>query len=354
MNIDTAAKIVAAVLKNNLKMKAEGSSPATLLNPQLIGDPGIGKTESYSMAAQLVSESVKGFECRSVIVAQYDAGEMGGMPYLGEDETGNPVYKRARPDWLPSEGTGVLVLDELTQAPGACLNIVAQLANEHRIGEHELGAGWVLGFANNKLSNRANTFQIPTHLADRLMPLDVEAEAEAVIKCFNSRGYPSEMTSFLKNMPQLVADFDPSKTSCPSPRSWARAVTILEMEGVDLREKRFMLESTVGVEAANHYMTHLSLYEDMIDPDLPINTPETAPLPEKAAMGFILCAALAARMNDSNCDNILNYCDRMPNQEHTAFLVKSALQRTGGKNSNLIKNKALRKWLEVEGRDLLK
>ena len=126
MRMKSIITILKTVLQFNMQQKLAGVDVGTLLNPQLVGDPGIGKTAAPQQVAKML-----GWNFRSVIVAQYDAGEMAGMPYLGEDEDGNPVYKRARPDWLPTDEDGptLLLLDEVSQAPMANLNILAQLAN---------------------------------------------------------------------------------------------------------------------------------------------------------------------------------------------------------------------------------
>jgi len=348
MNITTAKNILRETIRSNMKAKLGGTPVARLLNPLLMGNPGIGKTEAWEQAAEELN-----VECRTVIVAQYDAGEMGGMPFLAKNkDTGESEYQRARPDWLPSAGTGVLVLDELTQAPHSVLNIVAQLVNEHRIGEHALGDGWVIGGACNLLSNRAATNTLPAHVKDRFMFLPVEAEATSVIDRFNHLKLPSEMTSFLRDMPQLVEKFNPKADASPSPRSWVRVASIMGLS-LPLNEKRLMIEGTVGESACNDFMVHLELHEDMVDPESVLSSPLTAELPSNASLSYILCAALSARANPKNIENILIYSQRLPNQEHILFLIKDSLVRTGGKASKLMADKAMRKWMETNGRELV-
>ena len=350
MNISQAKEIVKAIVEHNIDAKAEGTKVGQLMVPQLVGDPGIGKTAIVEQAAEELD-----IECRTVILAQYDSGELGGMPYLDENN-GNKQYSRARPDWLPTEGKGLLFLDEISQAPMANLNIAAQLVNEHRVGEHILGEGWTVVVANNRMSNRAGTNQIPTHLRDRLMPIEVDASLDDAINYFNTVQANPKLTSFLRVFPQRLAEFDVARDACPSPRSWLRVNTLLGMQekgSMTNSALNHCITSTVGAGAANDFVTHLELHEKMIDPADVIANPEGADLPEDVNVSYILCAALASRANESNIGKILKYSDRLKYQDQIAFLVKDALMRTGAKDSPLLKTKELKKWLQVSGKELV-
>lgn len=350
MNINQAKEIVKAIVQHNIDAKAEGANTGRLMTPQLVSDPGIGK----SSVVEQVAEEL-GLEFRVVMLASYDSGELGGMPYLDED-SGSKQYARARPDFLPSEGNGILFLDEMSQAPMANLNIAAQLVNDHRIGEHLLGEGWTIVAANNRMSNRAGTNQIPTHLRDRLMPIEVDANLDDAINYFNVVNANPKLTSFLRVFPQRLAEFDVARDACPSPRSWLRVNTLLGMQEAGALSNSALnhcIASTVGAGAANDFVTHLELHEKMVDPADVINNPEGAPLPEDVNVSYILCAALASRSNESNIGKILAYSNRLKHQDQVAFLVKDALMRTGAKDSPLLKTKEMKKWLQTNGKELV-
>ena len=357
MRIQQAKEIVKAIVKFNMDAKAEGADVGTLISPQLIGDPGLGKTAIPKQIAEELSEEMKEeVQFSAVILAQYDAGELGGMPMLAEDENGEPCYKRARPDWLPSEGKGVLLIDELSQAPLANLNIAAQLANEHRIGEHKLGEGWTLVFANNKMSNRAGTNALPTHLLDRLMGVDIEANIEDTLNHFNTINADPRVTSFLRAFPHRLAEFDAKQAACPSPRSWMRMNTLLSMiddKLMSMASLNSCAGSTVGLGAANDFSTHLSLHAKMVDPMEVIRSPNTAELPEDVNVSYIAVAALAAISNVDNIKNILIYANRLVHQDHVAFLMKDAIMRSGGKKSELLRSPDVKKYLQTHGKELV-
>ena len=136
---------------------------------------------------------------------------------------------RARPFFLPTEGKGVIFLDELPQAPKANQNIAAQLTNERRIGEHKLPGGWTVVCAGNPLAAKAGTQDMPSHLKDRLTHLEIETDHEGFREYALSHGFDPVITSFINERPEWLQKFDPKQNASPSPRSWERTNTILSL-----------------------------------------------------------------------------------------------------------------------------
>ena len=238
----------------------------------------------------------------------------------------------------------------------ANLNILAQLANEHRIGEHELGKETVLVFANNKLSNKAGTVQLPTHLKDRFMPLEAEANLDDALEYMMSVNANHSIISFLRSFPQRLAEFDARLDACPSPRSWMRASSLMDMDWPEGTNAELMacIAGTVGNGAANDFRVHMELHDQMMDPNLCIADPHNADLPENVNVSYILCAALAALATEKNVGDILTYGKRMDQYaDHVVFMVKDMLTRTGGKKSPLLNSADMKKYLQTEGKELV-
>ena len=166
MKLSQARNIVTSAIHHAWSLK--NGRDAQYVVPYLISGPGIGKTTTVQDIA-----AAEGVQCQILSLAQYDAGELGGWPVPSKD---GDTMIRMRPDWMPTEGRGVLFLDELPQAPVANQNIAAQIVNERRVGPHRLPEGWVIVAAGNRTSDRAGTNNMPSHLKDRLMFLEIEAD----------------------------------------------------------------------------------------------------------------------------------------------------------------------------------
>ena len=135
-------------------------------------------------------------------LAQYDAGELMGI--FAKD--GDNVI-RLKPHWLKAvedlaaiHEVVVLFLDELPQAPIANMNVGRQLINEHRAGEFKLPENVVIVAAGNRVSDRAGANNMPSHLTDCLLFLDVEADVEDTVAT-NSVGVHPLVTAFIHYRP---------------------------------------------------------------------------------------------------------------------------------------------------------
>ena len=350
MLISAAKEVVKGVIKYNLELKEKGEKPSKLLNPYLVGDPGIGKTAIYDQIAEELD-----IEVETIILAQYDSGELAGLPFLDINEEGNKTYRRARPDWIPKKNTGLLVVDEVTQAYISCQNVAAQLANEHRVGEHKLGENWILGFASNKTSNRAGTQLMPTHLRDRLVFLPVETSLDCVLPYFYKVDIHENIIAFLKmNSEEDLANFDPDQDACPSPRSWERVNTVLHNKYLLKHHRMKLIEGQVGTGVASKFYAFLEEIEHMVDPALVFSSPETAPIPANESVLYTLCVSLASRAKPETAGAVVKYLNRLENKpEFSVFTIKDMLEKNDGIKGAFGKVAEIKDWARKQGTAVL-
>ncbi len=336
MRISQARAIVEACIDS--QMKHSNGRDAQRPIPYLVGSAGLGKTT----IVQQIAED-RGISLKTVSLAQYDAGELAG--WLVNDGDG---MKRLRPDWMPTEGEGILFLDELAQAPTACLNISAVIINERRIGEHRLPDGWAIVCAGNKMSDRAGTNQLPSHVKDRLLFTSVDSDLEDAVAYYNSVGVSPLITGFLRFRPELLHKFDRDADACPSPRSWERVDTIMGFK-LDAVNENEAVSGQVGRGACAEFMGYKKVYESCPDIDALIANPDSAPIAEDPAVCYAVSAALSSRANDKNIGNIIQYLKRLPHKEFAVFSIRDAMNRT----PSIKKTDAFRKFLLSDGKELM-
>lgn len=336
MRINQAKAIVEASIDSQIKF-ANGRDAQRPI-PYLVGGAGLGKTT----IVQTIAEQ-REVELNILSLAQYDAGELAGWLVADGDN-----MKRLRPDWMPVDGKGILFLDELPQAPVANQNIAAQLVNERRIGQHRLPDGWSIVCAGNRTSDRAGTNNMPSHLKDRLLFLEVEAALEDTIAYMNSVGASPLITGFLRFRPELLHKFDRDANSCPSPRSWER---VDSMMGWDLDEvsQQEAVSGQVGRGACAEFFGYKAVYDTVPDIDAVIANPDTAQIVEDPAVSYAVCAAIAYKMTDKNIGNCIKYLIRLPQKEMAVFAVKDAYNR----NNALKQTDAYRQFLLTHGKELM-
>ena len=341
MKITVAKSIIRNAILANLELaKQDNPRNSSFVTPFIVSDPGLGKS---TMVTDLVKEL--GLQQQDLIVAQFDAAELAGFPMLDAE---NKSYERARPFFLPTEGEGVLFLDELPQAVLANLNVVAQLVNERRIGEHVLPKGWTIVCAGNPMSAKAGTVSMPSHLRDRLMYLDIDVCPATFREYALSQGFLPEVTTYVHERPEWLSKFDPKQDSCPSPRSWERVNSILQWK-MSPEEEYNAIQGVIGEAAVSDFIAYRKVWTKLPRFEEIIKDPKNHSIPTDTSILYALCSLIAHKSNANNMDDVMTYIHRFENKEFSSFCMKDTIQR----NPELKKVKSVKMWLLGEGKDLL-
>lgn len=330
----------------------------TFVVPFFVGDPGVGKT---AIPRQVAREL--GLWYGQVIVAQYDAGEMPGLPWMDKHYTKNEAGEteehmrmiRLRPSYLPDPNdeeqcTGIFNLDELPQAFLANQNIVSQIVNEYRVGEHLIPEGVTMCCTGNKPENKAGTTPMPTHLRDRLMFIEIDTDHNEWLDYAAERRIDPRIRAYIRNAPLALHKFEPGANACPSPRSWEKANAILSMN-LDKVIRTSALAGTVGNGAATEFEAYLRV-EDKLPPLQQIfDEPTKAPIftNKEADVLYMLLANLSDRADKKNLKSIITYIERLPNKEFAGYCVSDILKR----NKELTKEKPMVDFFLTTGVNLM-
>jgi hypothetical protein len=336
MKISDAKTLLTTILKYNIDQHLAGVSHKHFIIPCYIGDPGVGKTSIPNQVAE--EEEVP---LHTTIIAQYDAGEMGGFglptDVIFENEDGSRYTEkrviRARPDYLPDPRTaegvvGIWNLDELPQAFLANQNICSQIVNEYRLGEHKISGGITICCTGNKPENKAGTTTMPMHLRDRLMFITIEADHNDFITYANKVGMHRWVRAFIGNNPAYLHKFEVGLNAFPSPRSWERTSEILKMDHAPhiLTE---CLYGQIGEGMATQFLAYIKVEDRIPSIHDIIRNPEDVPVFESrdADLLYMLIANLVEVTEKKNLGQIIKYLKRLPNKEFVAMWAKDVQVR---------------------------
>ena len=205
MRISQASAIVEAAIDNQIKLFAtDNYRDAQLLYPYLNGRAGIGKTCTITG----ITARRDNWAHYIMSLAQFDAAELMGIIAKDGDKA-----VRLKPHWLTTveelaaiHDVVVLFMDELPQSPIANMNVARQIINEHRAGEFPLPKNVAIVAAGNRVSDRAGANNIPSHLKDCLLFLNVEADVEDAVAYLNSVGAHPVVTAFMRYCPVTQGD----------------------------------------------------------------------------------------------------------------------------------------------------
>jgi hypothetical protein len=336
MKISECKELLTEIFHYNIRQWEKGLSDNTYLVPCFLGDPGVGKT---AIPRQVARELDISHYC--TIVAQYDAGEMGGLPYPQEIEyemeDGSTLMEkrmaRLRPSYMPDHMTAagqvaIWNLDELPQAVLANQNIVSQLVNEYRIGEHIVNPGVTMCATGNKPENKAGTTPMPSHLKDRLTFLTVETDYEEWLAHSAQVGMNPDIRGFIRKNPSCLHQFKVGVNSFPSPRSWEKVSNILTLQ-VRPHVQLETIGGQIGDDMAGTFIAYLRIKDRYPDPAEVCRDPMNAPVfgSPDADVLYMLISNLVEIATPKNLDGMTTYLGRLPNKEFCALWFKDLLLR---------------------------
>lgn len=217
------------------------------LSTMIWGPPGIGKS---SIVAQTATRYGLGFI--DVRLSQLAPTDLRGLPV----PEGN-VSRWYPPEFLPTDGKGILFLDELNMAPPAIQGMAQQLILDRKVGSYTVPEGWFIWAAGNRKEDRAAVFDMPAPLANRFVHLDVEPDFDNFKAYALEQGLHEQIIAFLSFRTALLHRLDPQQPAWPSPRSWEMA-SRLHTYSLDIAP-------VVGQAAAAEFRAFISLYEGLVD-----------------------------------------------------------------------------------------
>lgn len=224
------------------------------ITPFLHGSQGIGKTQSVY---QYCKENNLG--CVVLHTATQDVGDLIGLLVKGKDED---TVHHARPEWFPTEGNGILFLDELNRAPQDVIQAMFPLITEGRLHRHVLPEGWRVVAAGNYQSDRFNvTDTSDAAWLSRFCHIDFTPTVEEWTVYADAKGL-LDTAAFIREQPSMLelSAKDAGRLNksfiVPDRRAWAEGIGALEAESSLPEDLRYELYSgLVGETAAAAFIS---------------------------------------------------------------------------------------------------
>jgi len=221
----------------------------------LWGAPGIGKSSIVRSEAK-----ERGIDLIDLRLAQLDATDLRGIPVPNKETREVEWYW---PAFLPSEGHGILFLDEIDKAPNLVKSAALQLVLDRRLGDYELPEGWLVVAAGNREEDDAFGSGLGSALANRLLHVDVEPDLEIWALWAKESGIHNDVIAFLRFRGELLFKMT-GENAFPSPRSWEAASRLLHQEeGESSAFTPGVIASAVGAGTAAEFSAWVRLYRDV-------------------------------------------------------------------------------------------
>lgn len=252
------------------------------LSTMIWGPPGIGKS---SIVAQVAERH--GLACIDLRLSQLAPTDLRGLPVA---EAGRSRWYP--PEFLPTEGAGVLFLDEINMAPPTMQGMAQQLILDRQVGSYRVPEGWFIWAAGNRDEDRAAVFEMPAPLANRFIHVEVSPDFENFKTYALQRGLHEHIIAFLSFRPALLHKNEPLQVAWPSPRSWEMA-SMLHSIGLDI-------SAAVGSAAANEFTMFVGIYNELPDIEAILaGNGDSIPFPLEPSVRYATTTGLTSRARDA-------------------------------------------------------
>jgi len=158
--------------------------------PLILGHHGIGKSAGVFQYTQ--EEGIGFIDQRFSLL---EPGDILGLADLSEGKT-----NFLPPSWLPTEGRGVLFLDEINRARKDVLNAIFQLVLDRKIGGYTLPPGWdVVTAANPPGDDYSGTIEMDAALLSRFCCIKLTPSQDETLGYLKTKAAPNcSYYAFLK------------------------------------------------------------------------------------------------------------------------------------------------------------
>lgn len=311
----------------------------------LHGSPGVGKSDVIRQLAK-----ARGLELIDLRLSQLDPVDMRGVPSV---DAKKKITSWNVPSFLPTEGKGILFLDEINSAAQATQAAAYQLVLDRKLGDYTLPEGWSVIAAGNRTTDRAIVNQMSTALKNRFTHLNYEVNNDDWCEWALRSNISVEVLGFIRFRPMLLNEFEQRNDSkeerermqrlknaqaFATPRSWEfLSRVVAQQPPKDLEYELY--SGIVGEGCAAEFMGYLKYYRDLPNLDALLMAPDKTEVPEAPATLYALATGLATKATPDNLERVVKYALRMP-AEFQVLLMKDAIVR----DSALTNTKAFNDW----------
>lgn len=308
----------------------------------IVGMPGIGKTD----IVKAVCDDLKA----DLIIshpAVSDPTDYKGLPFKADESHAEflpfgETWKAINADKLT-----VWFIDDLGQASEAVQKALMQLLLGRRLNGHLISENVVFVGATNDVGHRAGVTGLLEPVKSRwdsIVTLEPSLDDWTAWACQNAQ--PPELIAFLRNKPEILSLFEPTKAivNHPSPRTWASVGRRLA-RGVNDFE---LFAGAVGKGPATELMAFIDLAKDAPSLDAILLNPKTAEIPKKPALLFLVASGLAHRAKKDNFARVMEYLNRLP-QSFRVMSIRDAVNR----DTTLANTQAFLAYAAGEGRSIM-
>lgn len=199
-----------------------------IFNPLFAGPPGVGKSHIVQAWA-----NKNGLPFIDLRIAYMEAPDLIGFPSI-ETRDGRQLTVHNIPEFLPSSGEGVLLLEEPNRGTTSVMNCLMQLLTDRKIHKYTLPPGWIIVACINPDGQGTDydTNAMDPALKNRFVQFNVTYDAKSFKDYMKAATFHQDIQNFIESnqfwtfkVPEDVGNLAGAKYI--SPRTWSQLNSVM-------------------------------------------------------------------------------------------------------------------------------
>lgn len=239
-----------------LDLAYSARSQGNALNPIFTGEAGLGKSEITQAWVKKMRAKNPEFGFLDLRIAYMEAPDLIGFPSEYKDKNGLDRTKHMLPDFWPTEGEGLILLEEPNRGTTGTMNCLMQLLTDFKVHNYTLPPGWMIAACINPDSSEYDVNTMDAALKDRFVEFEIEFDHIAFIDFMDQANWHESVQMFVgsgiwtyKSTKEIGKD-----GKYISPRTWSK-VNAAEKAGIHNSRQlhRIVVSSILGKDIGNEY-----------------------------------------------------------------------------------------------------
>jgi hypothetical protein len=227
-----------------------------VFTPMFTGEAGLGKSQIVQAWVKKQKERNPEFGFLDLRIAYMEAPDLIGFPSEGKDDSGRSRTKHLLPEFWPTSGSGLILLEEPNRGTTGVMNCLMQLLTDWKVHNYVLPDGWLIAACVNPDSSEYDVNTMDAALRDRFIDFEVEFDHISFIDFMDKQNWHESVQMFVgsgiwtyKTTKEIGKD-----GKYISPRTWAK-VNTAERAGVNKNRMlhRMVVNAILGKDIGNEY-----------------------------------------------------------------------------------------------------
>jgi len=229
-------------IKSMLDLALRARKLGKKFNPLFTGPAGVGKSE---IVQQWANENKLPFV--DLRIAYMESPDLIGYPLI-VNENGKQKTVHVTPEFWPTEGEGLLLLEEPNRGTTSVLNTLMQLLTDRKVHKYTLPEGWIVAGCINPENEVYDVNTMDAALKNRFAIFDIDYDKNTFVKHMLETNYEKNIVDFVESgnwsfvPPEQIQESNGNKYN--SPRSWS-AVDAAMKAGFENQEQELELYKSI-------------------------------------------------------------------------------------------------------------